>query len=856
MMAHTGRWSSLSGKNELRSSQWFFKIEFVPFPFRNESAANRCTLDAASPEPPPEGRERSASPALPRRPVAILLLSGSSALLEATVEFVRARVEGEALLSTHLLEAAAEGQSNPDKLAALLRERRSEAGLVILSDASIARQELLDAAASLGEASRDIIPLDLPFIEGALAAALASVAGLSAHLVAESARLKSSAPLRLDADETNDEDSEEATNQAIIEDEFGLHPGAAAQIALVSAAFDADVRIYDVTSDSGPASARSLIALGALQAKSGHCLRIEARGPDAARAASALANLISAVGRRKDEAHERRAPSRLAPRHAYAMSSGIAYGPVVALSRALPAIPVERAEDSEAEVERLLAAVDAVRHDLSTRASDESVADMLALQDVFLQDPALVDAAVLLIRNDRRNAADAFARMGAAATEVYARFEDEHLRARAADLRDAIDAVLSHLLGTSGVDLPEGEPAILLTSDLPPSLAHKLDPSRILGIIDRRGAPASHAAVLLKAAGIPAVCGADGLVPARLPTTAVFDGTTGELIFDPDPMTIRQFEARRIPGADGKDLPPTSGFATTRDGVVAELFANVSSRADAQTAFDAGALGVGLLRSEMPFLDRLDAPSEDEQFHTLHPIFEIFAGRTVIARTFDAGDDKPLPFLPRDRFSAEFATVLKTQFAALLRAGIGADLRLLLPKIAAVDEVLVARRCLVEAHERLEEEGIEHVWPVPLGIMVEIPAAALTAALLAPHVDFFSLGTNDLAQATDGISRQQARDMAPSPALLRLIRMTVEAAAAGRKPVSVCGEMASEAGPAALLFGLGVRSFSMRPQAFAGIAEIFSALSSLDIADFAERALAMPSPLVIGEAALSFTRKA
>lgn len=793
-------------------------------------------------------------------PVAILLVAQSSAVAEAACGFIRSHAGAEVALSPLGLGLLAAPGNGADPRAldvspfdAVVSGRQAGSELVVISDVAETMTALRECLVGLSPELRAAIFLvDGPFLEGGLAAALAAKAGKSAADIAAAAvnALGEASPAAVRVKDTV---VATFTNETIIADPLGLHPGPAAQIALVSAAFDAEILIFDTTAGRGPASARSLIALGELQARSGHRLRIDARGPDAERAVASLVNLIDNINTGSPS------PPSALPRpsnaRAHAMSAGIAYGPVIVLSRVLPPVPLDKAQDAEVEVERLLEAVSSARQDLATRASHHDIADSLALQDVFLQDPALVDQAMLLIRSEGRNAADAFARMGAAAIAVYSRFEEVGLRAHAADLGEAVDMVLIQLLAGASIDIPDGEPAILIASDMPPSLAQKLDPSRIAGVIDRRGATTSHTAVLLKSAGIPAVCGAEGVIPSQLPSSAIFDGATGELVFDPDPTTLHRLQSRRMPESEAQPTQATNGYAESSDGVLAELFANVANLKDAQAAFAAGALGIGLLRTEMAFLERSDAPSEAEQIAALRPIFDIFAGRTVIARTFDAAPDKPLPFLAKAIVAGEHPAIFERQIAALLQSAIGADLRLLLPKVSEVTDVIAARAALVRVHERLEADHIPHLWPVALGIMVEVPATALMAKAFAAHADFFSLGTNDLAQFTDGHARHHRRDLMPSPALLRLIQLLVEAAAVSQRPLSVCGELAGDPQSALLLFGLGVRSLSMRPAAFGDVMEALKAYSSAEIQLMAEDALALASSEAVASAVERFVTR-
>ena len=800
------------------------------------------------------------SPSPDALPVAILLVAQSSAVAEAACGFIRSHVGAEVALSPLGLGApGASGNGDDPRVLdtspfdAVVSLRQAGSDLVVISDVAETMAALRERLAGLSpEIRATIFLVDGPFLEGGLAAARAARDGKSAVDITAAAVHALGGPPPAGVT-VADAVAATFTSETIIADPLGLHPGPAAQIALVSAAFDAEILIFDATAGRGPASARSLIALGELQARSGHRLRLDARGPDAERAVVSLVNLITNMN--SGSPSPPCALPRASNARAHPMSAGIAYGPVIALSRVVPPVPLDKAQDAGAEVERLLEAVSSVRQDLATRASNHDFADSLALQDVFLQDPALVDQAMLLIRSEGRNAADAFARMGAAAIAVYSRFEEVGLRAHAADLGEAVDMVLIQLLAGATIDIPAGEPAILIASDMPPSLAQKLDPSRIAGVIDRRGATTSHTAVLLKSAGIPAVCGAEGVIPEQLPSSAIFDGATGELIFDPDPATLHRLQSRRMPESAAQPAPSANGYAESSDGVLAELFANVANLKDAQAAFAAGALGIGLLRTEMAFLERSDAPGEAEQIAALRPIFDIFAGRTVIARTFDAAPDKPLPFLSRATNAGERIAVFEGQISALLQAATGVDLRLLLPKISEIADVIAARAALERVHERLAADHIPHLWPVALGIMVEVPATALMARAFAAHADFFSLGTNDLAQFTDGHARHHRHDFMPSPALLRLIQLLVEAAAASQRPLSVCGELAGDPQSALLLFGLGVRSLSMRPAAFADVMETLKAYPSAEIRLMAEDALSLASSAEVAAAVERFVTR-
>jgi len=285
-----------------------------------------------------------------------------------------------------------------------------------------------------------------------------------------------------------------------------------------------------------------------------------------------------------------------------------------------------------------------------------------------------------------------------------------------------------------------------------------------------------------------------------------------------------------------------------------ELWANVSGLGDARAARAAGAFGIGLLRTEMLFLDRLEAPSEQEQAELLADIFAVFAGAPIVVRTLDAGGDKALPYLGLEaeanpylgvrgvRLSLARPALFEAQLRAILVAARGHDVRIMVPMIATAAEIKAARSALERAHEALDAEGKPHLWPVPVGIMVEVPAAALTAEGLARHSDFFSIGTNDLTQyalaAERGHPKLHALADAAHPAVLRLVRAVVGAGRAASRPVSVCGEAAADPIAAALLVGLGIDKLSMGAAALGGAHDELARHSFTALSHAAEEALA------------------
>jgi phosphoenolpyruvate-protein phosphotransferase len=347
--------------------------------------------------------------------------------------------------------------------------------------------------------------------------------------------------------------------------------------------------------------------------------------------------------------------------------------------------------------------------------------------------------------------------------------------------------------------------------------------------------------------GLPAVVGlGDALMAVAEGTALLLDGDAGTVQIDPPKEVLREAEQRRqraeVRRAAARERAHEPG--ATRDGVRVEVFANLGSAAEAEGAVALGAEGVGLLRTEFLFLDRAELPDEDEQAETLRAIARALEGRPLVVRTLDAGADKPLPALPMPaetnpflgvrgiRLALQRPDVLATQFRAILRVAAEHAIKTMLPMVATLEEVRAARAILEEARAAT---GIDV--PMELGIMVEVPAAALLAGHMAREVDFFSLGTNDLTQYTMAAERGDERLASllagPQPAVLRLVRATVEAAAAHGRWVGVCGELAGDPAAAVLLAGLGVTELSMAP---ALIPEAKAALRAVDLSAAREAA--------------------
>jgi phosphoenolpyruvate-protein phosphotransferase len=503
-----------------------------------------------------------------------------------------------------------------------------------------------------------------------------------------------------------------------------------------------------------------------------------------------------------------------------------------------PAASTIKAGKVGAEIERLRAAAASVAEASDALAERVAAAGAADEAGIFMahaemaRDPELVDVAAEHIRSDHVDAVGAIARAAEAAAAMLRSLDDEVLSGRAADVLDVADRIAREVRGLPREEVSLGEPAIVVARDLPPSLTATLPRDRLLGIALEGSSPTAHAAILARAYRIPAVVGVAGLIAALrdagTDASLIIDGTDGEVVIAPDPDDLARLSAAqfRLHAADARDRNEAALPAETLDGTTVALLANIGGPDEASEAIELGARGVGLFRTEFLFLERAAEPSEDEQTDAYRAVVEAFAPHPVTIRLLDVGGDKPIPYLPIApeenpflgvralRLAADRPELFVTQLRACYRAAAAGHVKVMAPMVADAGDVSLLLDLAARARDGLAAEGRE-IGAIELGVMLEIPAAVLVAESYLDRLAFASLGTNDLAQYALAVDRGNAaleryRDPL-HPAVLRLTRLAVEAAARTGTELSVCGEMAGEPLAALVLIGLGIRTLSMAP---------------------------------------------
>ena len=622
----------------------------------------------------------------------------------------------------------------------------------------------------------------------------------------------------------------------------GLHARPAAVFAQAAKGFAASIYLHKQTQS---ANAKSLVAIMALQTVQGDTLQVSAAGADAEAAITALVELLAqGCGERvtapAEEAEVVAPVSSASVLRGVCASPGSAFGQVVQVAEPELSITEQGstlAAERAALARGLQAATDALQT-LQAKAVGSAQAQIFAAHQELLEDPTLLEQAHRLL-DEGKSAAFAWNSATVATAKLFQGLGNALLAERAADLADVGQRVLKLILGIqdSAWDLPER--AILIAEQLTPSQTASLDTHKVLGFVTVGGGATSHVAILARALGLPAICG----VPVQVLALAngkqvLLDADKGELHLDPNLAEIEQLETARKQHVlrRQREVAQASLPAITRDGHHVEVTANVASLQEVEQSLTLGGEGVGLLRSEFLYLDRNRAPSPDEQAATYSAIARALGPqRNLVVRTLDVGGDKPLAYVPMDsetnpflglrgiRLCLERPELLREQFRAILASAGLTRLHIMLPMVSLLSELQAARRILEEEALAL---GLSEL--PKLGIMIEVPSAALMADVFAPHVDFFSIGTNDLTQYTLAMDRDHPRlaSQADSfhPAVLRLIATTVTAAHAHGKWVGVCGALASEALAVPVLIGLGVDELSVSvpliPTIKAGVREL------------------------------------
>jgi phosphoenolpyruvate-protein phosphotransferase/dihydroxyacetone kinase phosphotransfer subunit len=786
--------------------------------------------------------------------VGLVLVSHSRSLADAVADLLRRVVSPElrlacsggvgddrALLGTDAIEIQ-------EAISAVY----SDDGVLVLMDMGSAILSAETAKDFLNPEEQEKVRLtSAPIVEGGMAAAVQANLGASLEAVANAALqglllkqdhvqdVPSTAPAAAPAPAPLSNEILDMT----IQNPHGLHLRPAALLIKTLAGFPGEVFVENRTAGRGPSLARSLVDLARLQIREGDLVRFSISAPDPRPVIESIRSLVESQFGDADQtapAKEAGGPPDLS--QPFGVSRGIAIGRPVLLdtiASSAPTYTVESGSDVTEEVEKLRSAVAEAIAEFDGRIErlraslQRQEVEIFDAQRMIFSDPTILKEAQAKIQEQHLNAAAAWQETLSRYAADQEKADDPYLRARAADFREVERTVLSHLIDEKNrSSLPNGafaDPTILVCEELTPTLAEQFLRLSIAGVIQLGGGPTSHGAILARALALPAIGGGrNSLERLRTAQCVAISGSDGSLWIDPSSDLLadlaRRQQSERAESA--RTLEESRISAITADGVQVRVGGNAGASSDISSARTNGAEFIGLFRSEFLFQNFDQVPDEDQQLAAYREALAPAQGAfPVTVRLLDVGGDKPLKFLPQAKEANPFLGVrgirllmanqrfFRAHLRAVLRLADSFQIQLMVPMITDVSEILATRRLLEEIAGELAAANVPHRWPIPVGVMIETPAAALLIDQLLPHVEFVSIGTNDLTQyilcAERGSASVSAFSDALHPAVLRICEEVIQAAQKREIKTSICGEIASDPEAIPIWLGIGLRDLSV-----------------------------------------------
>ncbi|EGT3655050.1 phosphoenolpyruvate-protein phosphotransferase [Clostridioides difficile CD149] len=546
-------------------------------------------------------------------------------------------------------------------------------------------------------------------------------------------------------------------------------------------------------------------------------------------------------------------------------SPGVALGKALVVEHSELVIEKKSIDNVEAEIAKLEDAVAVSKEELvkvKEKASEElgaEEAEIFEAHLLVLEDPELIGSAIDKIKTESVNAEYALNEIKEMFVSMFESMDNEYMKERAADIKDVTNRILRHILGIKVVDLSAlSEEVVLIAHDLTPSDTATMNKKMVLGFLTDIGGRTSHTAIMSRTLEIAAIVGLNDITSkVKDGDFVVFNGDTGEVIVNPDEETINKYTELKVKYEDErKALQLLKGKpSVTLDGKHVELAGNIGTPNDIEGLIKNDAEGVGLYRTEFLYMDRDSFPTEEIQYEAYKAVLEGMDGKPIVIRTLDIGGDKELSYLSMEpemnpflgyraiRLCLDRKDIFKTQLRALYRASVHGRLRIMFPMISSLEELLQAKEVVKEVLAELDSEGVAYAKDVEIGMMIEVPSAAVISDVLAKHVDFFSIGTNDLIQYTCAVDRMNQKISYLynqfNPAVLRLIKTVIDNAHKEGKWAGMCGESAGDQKMIPILLGMGLDEFSMSPISILPARKLITSVKESDMKKLADDVLNM-----------------
>ncbi|HBF3050266.1 TPA: phosphoenolpyruvate--protein phosphotransferase [Clostridioides difficile] len=546
-------------------------------------------------------------------------------------------------------------------------------------------------------------------------------------------------------------------------------------------------------------------------------------------------------------------------------SPGVALGKALVVEHSELVIEKKSIDNVEAEIAKLEDAVAVSKEELvkvKEKASEElgaEEAEIFEAHLLVLEDPELIGSAIDKIKTESVNAEYALNEIKEMFVSMFESMDNEYMKERAADIKDVTNRILRHILGIKVVDLSAlSEEVVLIAHDLTPSDTATMNKKMVLGFLTDIGGRTSHTAIMSRTLEIAAIVGLNDITSkVKDGDFVVFNGDTGEVIVNPDEETINKYTELKAKYEDErKALQLLKGKpSVTLDGKHVELAGNIGTPNDIEGLIKNDAEGVGLYRTEFLYMDRDSFPTEEIQYEAYKAVLEGMDGKPIVIRTLDIGGDKELSYLSMEpemnpflgyraiRLCLDRKDIFKTQLRALYRASVHGRLRIMFPMISSLEELLQAKEVVKEVLAELDSEGVAYAEDVEIGMMIEVPSAAVISDVLAKHVDFFSIGTNDLIQYTCAVDRMNQKISYLynqfNPAVLRLIKTVIDNAHKEGKWAGMCGESAGDQKMIPILLGMGLDEFSMSPISILPARKLITSVKESDMKKLADDVLNM-----------------